>query len=107
MRGLRVLVAAAVAIGTLVAVPAASAADGLIGPTLGLLGNGRLLHPAGTLVGLGNFPTGGALTPDGHSYWTLSTGRGPNDIRIVSVAAHKVIQVIPLPGASGGIAMDP
>ena len=56
---------------------------------------------------VGNFPTGGALTPDGRFYWTVSTGRGVNDIRIVSVRTGKVVQTLPLPGASGGIVMDP
>ena len=57
---------------------------------------------------LGHFPTGGAATPDGRFYWTVSTGRALNDIRIVSVASKhpRVIQVLPLPGASGGIAID-
>ena len=85
----------------------AATPTGVIGPSLGLLGNGRQLHPAGTLVPLGNFPTGGAVTPDGRFYWTVSTGRGKNDIRIVSVATAKVVQTVPLPGASGGIALDP
>jgi DNA-binding beta-propeller fold protein YncE len=92
----------------LLLLPAVAAADdGTIGPSLALLGNGRHLQPAGTLVGLGNFPTGGAVTPDGRFYWTVSTGRGPNDIRIVSVATKQVVQVLRMPGASGGIAMDP
>src|SRR5438445_516808 len=85
----------------------ATADDGTIGPNLGITGNGRHLQPAGTLVGLGNFPTGGALTPDGRFCWTVSTGRGFNDIRIVSVGSKQVVQVVRLPGASGGIVMDP
>jgi DNA-binding beta-propeller fold protein YncE len=79
---------------------------GRVGPRLGLLANGRALTPLGRQVSLGNFPTGGALTPDGRFYWTVSTGRGLNDIRIVSLTSRKVVQVLPLPGASGGIAMD-
>ncbi|HEX6457734.1 MAG TPA: alkaline phosphatase family protein [Thermoleophilaceae bacterium] len=86
---------------------AAGGNSGRIGPDIGLLGNGRQLDPAGTLVKLGNFPTGGAVTPDGRFYWTVSTGRGFNDIRIVSLADARVVQVVPIPGASGGIAMDP
>ena len=63
---------------------------------------------------LGNFPTGGALTTDGRFLWTLSTGRGRNDIRIVRVAPRHgqgnagvggVVQTIPMPGLTGGIAM--
>jgi hypothetical protein len=85
----------------------AGADDGLIGPDLRTLNNGRQLNPAGTSVNLGNFPSGGAVTPNGRYYWTVSTGRGKNDIRIVSIPHKKVVQVVRIPGASGGIAMDP
>jgi len=37
----------------------------------------------------------------------VSTGRGFNDIRIVSVRTGRIVQIVPVPGASGGIAMDP
>jgi DNA-binding beta-propeller fold protein YncE len=95
------------AVSALLLLPAAAIADdGLIGPGLGITSNGRHLQPEGTLVDLGNFPTGGEVTPDGRFYWTISTGRGRNDIRIVSVRTKQVVQVVPLPGASGGIAMD-
>jgi DNA-binding beta-propeller fold protein YncE len=80
--------------------------SGRIGPSLQITGNGRHLTPPGRLVNLGHFPTGGALTPDGRFYWTVSTGRALNDIRIVSVSRARVIQTLPLPGASGGIAID-
>src|SRR3954466_1940248 len=81
--------------------------DGVIGPDRHLLGDGRRLSPYGMLAPLGNFPTGGRITPNGRFLWTVSTGRGLNDVRIVSVRTGKVIQKLPLPGASGGIAMDP
>src|SRR5581483_2527219 len=61
-------------------------------------GNGRVLRPDGRLTRVGNFPTGGALTPDGRFYWTVSTGRGRNDIRIVDVRRHRVVQTIGIPG---------
>ncbi len=84
-----------------------SAADGRIGPDLGLLNNGRHLQPfAGRLVGLGNLPTGGAVTPDGRWYWTVDSGRGINDVRIVSVRTGQVVQTLTVPGASGGIVLD-
>jgi DNA-binding beta-propeller fold protein YncE len=86
---------------------AGAADDGQIGPQLGITGNGRHLQPEGTLVDLGNFPAGGAVTPNGRFYWTISSGRGRNDIRIVSVRTKSVVQVVPLPGTSGGVAMDP
>src|SRR3954453_7635392 len=81
--------------------------DGVIGPGRRLLGNGRLLTPYGKIAPLGNFPTGGRVTPNGRFLWTVSTGRGLNDVRIVSVRTGKVLQTLPLPGASGGITMDP
>ena len=91
----------------------AAAALGLSGgsarrpsPTTGLMPNGRQLAPAGTRVTLGNLPTGGALTADGRFLWTVSTGVGNNDVRIVDTAQHRVCQTLPVPGASGGIALD-
>ena len=75
-------------------------------PATKLLLNGRQLHPAGTQVTLGNFPTGGAVTADGRFLWTVSTGCGYNDIRIVDTATKKVRQTITLPASSGGIALD-
>src|SRR5947209_17095768 len=105
----RALVALAVA-GALAAATgyaeAQQGSDGRIGPGLGITDNGRHLAPFGHLLGLGNFPTGGAVTPDGRFYWTVDSGRGFNDVRIVSVLSRKVIQVLRLPGASGGIAID-
>jgi len=84
-----------------------SASDGRIGPDLGLLNNGRHLQPfAGRLVGLGNLPTGGAVTPDGRWYWTVDAGRGINDVRIVSVRTGQVVQTLTVPGASGGVVLD-
>jgi len=75
-------------------------------PATGFLLNGRQLTPQGAQVALGNFPTGGAVTADGRFLWTVSAGFGSNDIRIVDTARKRVRQIIPLPGASGGIALD-
>ncbi len=100
------LAAAAVLAGA--AIAADIVGSGRIGPALHITGNGRLLRPPGRLVTLGHFPTGGALTPDGRFYWTVSTGRALNDIRIVALGGKnpRVIQTLPLPGASGGITID-
>ncbi len=95
------------AAGAGIAVGQAGREDGRIGPEKKVTANGRRLEPFGTLVKLGNFPTGGAVTPNGRYYWTVSTGRGENDVRIVSVRTGRVTQTLRLPGASGGIAMDP
>ena len=75
-------------------------------PATGLLPNGRQLAPAGTRVTLGNLPTGAALTADGRFLFTVSAGIGNNDVRIVDTARHRVCQTLPVPGASGGIALD-
>jgi DNA-binding beta-propeller fold protein YncE len=107
----------------------AAAQTGRIGPAQKLLNNGRKLDPAGRMSGpLGNLPSGGALTANGRFLWTVSAGRGRNDIRIVEIEPSKrcrsgrkgracrraklrrvgrVVQTIPMPGASGGIAMSP
>jgi YVTN family beta-propeller protein len=75
-------------------------------PATGLMPNGRQLSPVGTRVTLGNLPTGAALTADGRYLWTVSAGIGFNDVRIVDTAQHRVCQTLPVPGASGGIALD-
>jgi DNA-binding beta-propeller fold protein YncE len=106
-----VVAAAVIAAGVAWATPI-----GVIGPKSGIQPTGRTLDPIGKLTQLGNFPTGGALTAHGRFLWTLSTGRGPNDVRIVRVAPEHgqgnagvgdVVQTIPMPGLTGGIAMAP
>jgi DNA-binding beta-propeller fold protein YncE len=83
----------------------AAADQGAIGPQLAIVNDGRHLTPYGRTTTVGNAPMGGAVTPDGRFYWTVSAGAGLNDIRIVSVKTAKVVQIVPLPGASGGIAI--
>jgi DNA-binding beta-propeller fold protein YncE len=99
---------------------------GTIGPKNHIQPSGRKLSPVGKLTPVGNHPGGGALTRSGRFLWVLDAGRGRNDIRIVDVAPAvgckhgkkgkkcrkraakrlgKVIQTIPMPGVSGGIAM--
>jgi hypothetical protein len=88
----------------------AAAPSNVVGPSTRIQPTGRQLEPVGRLTKLGNFPTGGALTPNGRFLWTLSTGRGINDIRIVRVTGHRrgrIVQKIRMPGLSGGIAMAP
>src|SRR4051794_41574795 len=85
---------------------AQSSGEGIIGPDNHIQPSGRQLNPPGTLTKLGNHPAGGALTPDGRFAWTLSAGRGRNDVRIVNVASGAVVQTIPMPGVSGGVALS-
>ena len=103
-----VLLAALVLAGTVTGLAlsaSSSKTTGRIGPANRIQPNGRKLDPVGRLTKLGNFPTNGRLTPDGRFLWTLSAGRGVNDIRIVNVKTRKVVQVIRMPGNSGGITM--
>ncbi|MFL5894529.1 MAG: alkaline phosphatase family protein [Thermoleophilaceae bacterium] len=115
---------AAVAAG--LALGAAAPNDGRIGPQSRIQPSGRLLQPYGKLTGLGNLPAGGALTPNGRFLWTVSAGRGRNDVRIVQVGTTgrcprhhghrcrvkrarqigRIVQVIPMPGANGGVTMS-
>lgn len=62
---------------------------GRIGPQNKIQPSGRQLVPAGKRTVVGNHPGGGALTRNGRFYWTLSAGRGRNDIRIVRSGTGK------------------
>jgi YVTN family beta-propeller protein len=68
---------------------------------------GRTVTPWGRMTSVGNLPTGGALTPDGRFYWSVSAGDGRNDVRIVNVASGEVVQVLPMPGTYGQMAFSP
>lgn len=99
-----------IAIATVLAMPtmvAAAPGPAEVGPQSGLMPNGRQLAPVGHLTGVGNFPTGGALTPDGQRYWAIDSGHGHDDVRVVNHATGAVEQTLPLPGAYGGVAFAP
>jgi DNA-binding beta-propeller fold protein YncE len=72
-----------------IALAQGSKENGRIGPTNQVQPNGRKVKPAGKLTTVGNHPGGGALTTNGRFMWTLSAGRGKNDIRIVQVASSR------------------
>ena len=65
--------------------------------------SGRKLTPIGRLSKVGNFPTGGAITPNGRYYWSASAGLGTNDLQIVDLASGSVIQKLPMPGTYGQV----
>ena len=88
---------------SLSAVAAMGSPAGRVGPTLSMTGNGRHLDPAGRLTTVGDFPSGSALSPDGRSLWAVDSGHGRDDVQVVDVASGRVRQVLPLPGAYGGI----
>src|SRR3954470_10481007 len=120
------VLAAAATTATAIALAAGGASTGVIGPKNHIQPSGRKLSPTGKLTPVGNHPGGGALTRNGRFLWVLDAGRGHNDIRIVDAApalgckkgkkgapcrkaapkrTGKVVQKIPMPGVSGGIAM--
>ena len=104
MVGLTLTLAAAgtpTAVAHLVDAAARRAAPGVVNPL------GRELAPAGRITPVGNFPTGGALTPDGRQYWAVDSGHGHDDVKVVDVATGRVQQTLPLPGAYGGVAFAP
>ena len=86
---------------------AAGAPAGEIGPALGTTANGRVLHPAGRLATLGNFPTGSALSPDGRFLWAVDAGHGQDDVKVMNVASGAVVQTLALPGGYVGVAFAP
>src|SRR4051794_40342239 len=130
MRGVKLRASLALAGLTLVVTASALAAapPNAVGPATRIQPSGRQLAPYGRLGALGNHPGGAALTKDGRFLWALGSGRGVNDIRIVDVAPElgcrtkgkrlkrcqrrqrrkpqRLIQTIPMPGVSGGIAMS-
>jgi DNA-binding beta-propeller fold protein YncE len=81
--------------------------SGEIGPNFHMTANGRLLSPAGRMTTVGDFPTGGTLTPDGRFYWVVDSGHGQDAAEIMEVGSGKVVQKLALPGAYGGIAFSP
>ncbi len=95
-----VLGLAAVAVGQ-------SITSGEIGPSLHLTANGHLLHPAGRLTTVGDFPTGSAVLPGGRFLWVVDCGHGKDDVKVVALARRGVIQTLPLPGCYGGVAFAP
>ena len=79
-----------------------------VGPITGLLPDGRLLTPFGDMVDLrGNFSHGAALTPDGRFLWAVQAGEAYNDVRIVSLRSRRIVEILRLPGSSGGVAISP
>ena len=80
---------------------------GRIGPDLSMTANGRQLHPVGLTTTVGNFPTASALTPNGRFLWVVDSGHGKDDVQVLNVRTGKVVQVLPLPGAYGGVAITP
>src|SRR2546430_15819114 len=102
---------AALALVMLLAVARAGAdspgSPGRIGPSLSTTPNGRALQPAGRMTAVGDFPSGGALTPDGRFYWAVDSGHGRDDVQIVDVRSGGGGPGPAPPGAHGGVRVSP
>jgi YVTN family beta-propeller protein len=72
-----------------------------------LTGNGRQLDPAGRMTPVGTFPIGGAVTPDGRSFWVIDGGRHTAYAHVVDVASGAERQKLPLPGGDNGVVFSP
>lgn len=94
-------------LGITAAMASGAASIGRVGPATGLTANGRRLAAAGRMTTVGDFPSGGALSPNGRWYWAVDSGHGRNDVTIVATDSGRVVQVLPLPGAYGGVAFAP
>jgi YVTN family beta-propeller protein len=95
------VVLAAIAAVTLLAACGKHSAPSSPGASYVIANSGRQLHPLGRMTTVGNFPTGGHLSPDGRFYWSVSAGHGWNDVHIVDVASGEVVQILPIPGTYG------
>jgi YVTN family beta-propeller protein len=98
-----VAIACAGLLTTSLAALAGAGSGGRVGPAYGISPSGRRLVPAGRMTVLGDFPTGGALSPDGRFYSAVDSGHGVDDVRITDVGSGAVTQVLPLPGAYGAV----
>ncbi|MBE3569402.1 MAG: glutaminyl-peptide cyclotransferase [Bacillales bacterium] len=53
------------------------------------------LTPAGKQVTLGDFPMGGALSPDGRYFIVSNDGQGTQSLQVVDTKTNQVVQTIP------------
>lgn len=60
----------------------------------GVTSGGWYLTPAGTQVGLGNFPMDGAVSPDKKYFVAANAGTGTQSLQVVDTQQQKVVQTI-------------
>lgn len=76
----------------------------------GVTPHGWTLTPAGKQIALGDFPMGGAISPD-HRYMVVSNdGQGTQSLQVVDLQLQKVIQTVPYVNGEGlyyGTAFSP
>lgn len=72
-----------------------------------LLFSGWRITPAGRHIRTGDFPLGGALSPDGSLFAIANAGYAPNALNILDLAAEKPVAALPLERCWSGIAWSP
>src|SRR5690349_14412235 len=72
-----------------------------------LLPTGRVLHPAGRTVDVGNMPLAVAVAPGGRYAALLLGGWRERGVQIVDVDSGRVVQTLPQAGAFVGLAFSP
>jgi YVTN family beta-propeller protein len=76
----------------------------------GVAPNGWYLTPAGKQITLGDFPMGGAVSPD-HRYLVVSNdGQGTQSLQVVDLKEQKVVQTVPYTSKEAlylGVAFSP
>ncbi|UOF91374.1 beta-propeller fold lactonase family protein [Fodinisporobacter ferrooxydans] len=101
---------AALVFGTGSAFAAEQMAAGPQADGTGVASDGWYLTPAGKQLTLGDFPMGGAVSPD-HRYLVVSNdGQGTQSLQVVDLNAQKVIQTIPYQSKEAlylGVAFSP
>lgn len=76
----------------------------------GVTPHGWNLTPAGTQLTLGDFPMGGAVSPDHHYLVVSNDGQGTQSLQVVNIKTQKVVQTIPYTNGEGlylGVAFSP
>ena len=71
-----------------------------------LLHNQWLIHPVGTQVALGDFPVNMAVDPDGTMAAVLHAGHSQHEVRIIDLAAGRVVAAAPLHETFRGVAFS-
>jgi YVTN family beta-propeller protein len=77
---------------------AMAAYNTVVGPQAngtGVTPNGWFLSPAGKQLTLGDFPLGGAVSPDQKYLVVSNDGQGTQSLQVVDIALQKVVQTIP------------
>ncbi|MBM7646635.1 YVTN family beta-propeller protein [Scopulibacillus daqui] len=65
------------------------------GDNYGITSQNWTLTPAGKQIKLGDFPMGGALSPDSHYLVVSNDGQGTQSLQVIDTKTNKVVQTVP------------